>query len=164
MTEKRTTAVALGAAAMVLGGLMVPASQAAVAAAPAAQTYSFYSERLGQMLDSSSFGTNAITWAPNGSGYQQWTETPGSTGIQLMDVRKGKCLQAPASTGQPVAVATCNRFTPTQQWKLVVEGDDTLIARASNSGEVIGAVGADSQVRLETKTNSRSQRWLVSPA
>ncbi|MFJ2110358.1 RICIN domain-containing protein [Streptomyces sp. NPDC087850] len=159
----RKTAVALGASALVLGGWMAPASQAAVEAAPAAQTYSLYNEAVGQMLDSNSFGGNAITWAPNGSGYQRWTETPVTGGVQLRDAARGRCLQAPSSTGEPVAMAVCNQFTPSQRWKLVVEGDDTLIARASNTGEVIAATGDNSQVRLETKTNSRFQRWLVAP-
>ncbi|AXG81872.1 RICIN domain-containing protein [Streptomyces paludis] len=141
-------------------GLMAPASQAA-----AGQTYSLYNEAVGQMLDSNSFGGNAITWSPNGSSYQRWTESPvpGATGVQLRDSARGRCLEAPSSTGEPVALAVCNQYTPTQRWKLVVEGDNTLIARASNPGEVIGATGGNGQVRLETKTNSRSQRWVVSP-
>ncbi|MFF2121036.1 RICIN domain-containing protein [Kitasatospora sp. NPDC058184] len=161
MKISKKIAVVTGISTMMLMGLMVPAGHAD------GRVISAFNAGVEQMLDSRG-GSVAITYEADGSTPQKWALRDENSSGYLLESKDqpGNCLKAPTALNEPIAIVKCNNFVPLQRWKTVIEGDRALIARAGDTGEVIGANGASTEenrqpVTLQAKTSSDDQRWYI---
>jgi hypothetical protein len=164
---KLRKATVAGVLAATLAGVATSVAHAAPASdwqPTVGEGFALYNEAVGGSMEAND-SIGPITSTPNGSSYQTWVQIPTSSqGYLLQNVGTSQCLQAPLYIGQHLFMATCNPYVPTQRWKFVVEGDKTLISRASNTGEVIGATQLGGSLEYQTKSSSPRQLWDVTPA
>jgi len=163
--DTKKTAAAAAAALFAIGVLTAAAPAPSAGTRETDQTVRFFNEATGGALDANSSGSDAITWEPNGTAYQDWTVRASHQGYLIESVAKrGNCLQSPANAGDPIRVAPCNPNNPDQHWRGDAVGDRFVLVQDPDRDFAIQATGNGRPVVKAYRDDNPNQLWDVTPA
>ncbi|MBV2154119.1 ricin-type beta-trefoil lectin domain protein [Kitasatospora sp. SUK 42] len=165
MFNIKKAAVATVAVLAVTGAVTAAAPASAGKVRQAGGNVRFFNEATNGSLDANSGGNVAITWEPNGTGFQDWIIRPLGPVFLIESVAKrGQCLQSPPNPGDVIRVLPCNPNNPTQTWRFDRVGDQFVIAEGVDENFVIEATRTTQPVLKQFRDDNPNQLWDVTPS